>query len=173
MKNSSRVNYYLSLGTNLGDRRANLVEAVEFLRGIGSDIRLSAVYETPPVGMEPGSPVFYNMAAVVVSQLEPTELLTRIKTFEAQMGRDISDSHYRPRTIDIDILMADDRVMETGALVIPHREMARRAFVLVPLNEIAPDALHPVLKKSVSRLLEELGNDSQSPDRFPAISFPL
>lgn len=157
----------------MGDRSSNLAKAVEFLRGIGRDMRLSAVYETPPVGMEPGTPAFYNMAAAVASQLDPPELLKRIKTFEAQMGRDISNSHYHSRTIDIDILMADHLVMETEALVIPHREMARRAFVLIPLNEIAPEALHPLFKKPVSRLLEELGRGSHSLTGFPLRDFPL
>lgn len=151
----------------MGDRTANLGRAVEFLREIGRDIILSSVYETLPVGMAHGTPLFYNMAAVAVSRIEPPELLQRIKTYEMEMGRDISKSHYRSRTIDIDIIMSDDRVLQTETLVIPHPKMAKRAFVLAPLNEIAPDVVHPVLKKTVNRLLEELGEGHHFLTSFP------
>ncbi|MGD2086706.1 MAG: 2-amino-4-hydroxy-6-hydroxymethyldihydropteridine diphosphokinase [Candidatus Aminicenantes bacterium] len=150
--------YYLSLGTNQGDKTANINKAIDFLRGIGDIEKVSFLYETEPVGMEAGTENFYNLVLCmqIPSSLSPFDLLREIKEFERRMGRDIAHSHNQPRTIDIDILLAGDQVINTEKLVIPHQEMPKRAFVLVPLHEIAPEVVHPVLKKPVKEILGQL-----------------
>jgi len=148
--------YYLSLGSNRGDRTANIKNAINFLHETGDILKISSIYETEPVGMAPGTAFFYNLAAGFQTSLLPHELLEEIKQFEKQMGRDIANSHNQPRAIDIDILLAGDRVVNTENLVIPHKQMHQRAFVLVPLNEIAPHVVHPVLNKSVREILSGL-----------------
>lgn len=150
--------YYLSLGSNQGDKTANLNKTIDFLQGIGDIGEVSSLYETEPVGMEAGIENFYNLVLCIQipSSLSPFDLLREIKEFERRMGRDIAHSHNLPRIIDIDILLAGDRVINTEELVIPHQEMTKRAFVLIPLNEIAPEVVHPVLKKPVKEILEQL-----------------
>jgi len=150
--------YYLSLGSNQGDKTANITEAIDFLQGIGEIEEVSSLYETEPVGMETGTGNFYNLVLCmqIPSSLSPIDLLREIKGFERRMGRDIAHSHNLPRIIDIDILLAGDQVINTEELVIPHQEMTKRAFVLIPLNEIAPGVVHPVLKKPVKEILEQL-----------------
>ncbi len=144
--------YHLSLGSNLGDRRAHIEEAVAFLRGLGRVARRSALYETTPVGM-PGAALFYNLALALETPLQPLELLARCKEHEARQGRDRRDSHYRDRPIDIDILLAGNLVMDTPELTMPHPRLCERGFVLVPLFEIAPKLVHPLEKVTVTRLL--------------------
>jgi 7,8-dihydro-6-hydroxymethylpterin-pyrophosphokinase len=92
----------------------------------------------------------------IPSALAPVDLLREIKGFERRMGRDIAHSHNLPRIIDIDILLAGEQVINTEELVIPHQEMTKRAFVLIPLHEIAPGVVHPVLKKTAKELLSQL-----------------
>ncbi len=146
------VNYYLALGTNMGDKNANLRQAVGFLETIGRVTRLSSVYRTSPVGMEAGTDSFYNMVLAFESDLPPLPLLRRLKQYEGQRGRDLSDSHNKPRVMDIDILLAGTLTMETEELIIPHKEMANRQFVMIPLKEIAPEVFHPILKQRVDQL---------------------
>ena len=150
--------YYLSLGSNQGDKTANINKAIDFLRGIGDIKEVSSLYETEPVGMEAGTGNFYNLVLCmqIPPSLSPVDLLREIKEFERRMGRDIAHSHNLPRMIDIDILLAGDQVINTGELVIPHQEMTKRAFVLIPLSEIAPEVVHPVLKKPVKEILQQL-----------------
>lgn len=140
----------------MGNRSAYLKNAVDFLRTLGTIERISSIYETEPVGMSPETHAFLNMAVGLKSLRSPHDLLNAIKAFEKEMGRDLTRSHNHPRTIDIDILLADDRIIATEHLTIPHPEMEKRAFVLVPLNEIAPHALHPILKKTIRELHEAL-----------------
>ena len=148
--------YYLSLGSNLGDKIANLQKAVHFLEELGDLLKTSSIYETEPVGMdvtEEEVENFYNQVLCFQTNYPPAVLLKKIKAFEKRMGRDISRSHNLPRTIDIDILLAGNRVVNSSQLVIPHKKMTERGFVLIPLNEIAPDVVHPLLKQPVNRLL--------------------
>ncbi len=168
---SNRLDYFLMLGSNMGDKSANLSEALKFLSRTGEILYVSAVYETDPEGMAPGTAMFYNQAAAFRSPDSPLLLLGKIKEFETSMGRDTLHSHNLSRIIDIDIVLAGETVIQTPILTIPHKEMHRRAFVLVPLCEIAPLAPHPVLGKTITRLLLELPQDTLH--RVRKVSFSI
>jgi 2-amino-4-hydroxy-6-hydroxymethyldihydropteridine diphosphokinase len=157
--------YYLSLGSNRGDKATNINKAIDFLRGIGDIEEVSSLYETEPVGMETEAENFYNLVLCmqIPSSLSPVDLLREIKEFERRMGRDIAHSHNLPRIIDIDILLAGNQEINTEELVVPHQEMTKRAFVLMPLHEIAPQVVHPVLNKSIKELLEQLPAKNKMP----------
>jgi 2-amino-4-hydroxy-6-hydroxymethyldihydropteridine diphosphokinase len=145
------MQYYLSLGSNLGNRRANLVRALAALKKARVKVlRSSSLYLAEPVGYA-AQPWFYNQVVEVSTALEPAELLALIKTVERSLGRRPAPKN-RPRTIDIDILIAEDRQVSTRQLIIPHPRIAGRNFVLVPLLEIAPAAVHPLLKERISDL---------------------
>jgi 2-amino-4-hydroxy-6-hydroxymethyldihydropteridine diphosphokinase len=146
---------FLGLGTNLGDREANLKRAVDsIIDNIGPVVHLSSVYETEPWGFR-SEDLFLNMVAEVETKLKPSGLLGRILMIEANMGRLRSGKEYSSRIIDLDILLYGEVIMETKSLVIPHPKLHERRFVLVPLCEIAPDLMHPVLKKKIKTLLQE------------------
>jgi len=138
-KNSHEV--YISLGTNLGDRVTNLHLAVEQM-AVGLEISAtSSIYETPPWGVI-NQPAFLNQVAGGITTLTPFKLLAFLKRIEQKMGR-VKTFRYGPRLIDLDILLYDDRQVCNPRLTIPHPRMCERAFVLVPLAEITPDALIP------------------------------
>lgn len=147
--------YYLGLGTNLGDRQVALAAAIAFLQGCGRVLKRSSVYETTPLGM-PGAGLFLNMVLALESHLSPLELMAKCREHEAAQGRDLENSHYQDRSIDIDILLAGDLVLATPELTVPHPRMCERGFVLVPLFEIAPKLAHPLEKVAVARLLSRL-----------------
>lgn len=152
MELSHRV--YLALGANLGDRQANLLQAIQAICTFASVECLSSFYETRPVGYL-DQPDFLNMACQIKTELPPQELLASLKQIERQMGRQ-SSFRNAPRPIDIDILLYDDLILKTRGLTIPHPRMSERAFVLVPLAEIAPDIVHPVSKLTISELLQRV-----------------
>lgn len=155
---------YLALGTNQGDRARNLRRALELLAPQVMLTRLSSVYETAPWGVN-DQPDFLNMAAEGVTALPPVDLLDALKTVEQTMGRQ-STVRYGPREIDLDILLYGDLTMQTERLEIPHARMAERAFVLIPLHELAPDLVHPRLHRTVRELVAAL------PDRSGVREFP-
>jgi 2-amino-4-hydroxy-6-hydroxymethyldihydropteridine diphosphokinase len=149
-KMSSRI-VYLALGTNLGDRLGNLQAAVLALPPALIVLKRSSIYETPPWGLT-DQPVFLNMVLSGKTQLTPLALLAYLKHLETQLGR-LPSTRYGPRKIDIDILFYDDIILNTPELTIPHPNLHERAFVLVPMMDLAPEFVHPVLGKSIRTLL--------------------
>src|SRR5512141_3107138 len=156
---------YLALGTNLGDRLANLRAAVAALESSSAThvLARSRVYETPAWEYA-DQPAFLKMAVQVETSLEPSELLAYIKELERELGR-TPTFHWGPRLIDIDILFYDDLVLNTPELIIPHPRLHERAFVLVPLADLAPGLVHPLLHQTVSQLLASL--DTSAITRMP------
>lgn len=146
---------YIGIGSNIGDRRTNCINAVKLMNESGIVVtKESSVYETQPWGMKE-QPLFINMAVIAETDLSPESALAALKCIEKEMGREES-SRWGPRRIDLDILFYDDRIITEKDLCIPHPLLQQREFVLLPLFEIAPDKWHPVLKKTVRRLREEL-----------------
>jgi 2-amino-4-hydroxy-6-hydroxymethyldihydropteridine diphosphokinase len=143
---------YLALGSNLGDRPANLKQAIVALSPQMEVKAKSQVYETPPWGYE-DQPKFLNQAVRVKTYLDPQVLLKHLKRLEVALGRKDSFPN-GPRLIDIDILFYDDLVLNTPSLVLPHPRLHERGFVLMPLMDIDPALVHPVIKKSIRELAE-------------------
>jgi 2-amino-4-hydroxy-6-hydroxymethyldihydropteridine diphosphokinase len=152
---------YLGLGSNLGDRGDNLRRAVKALAPKVRVVRESAVYETPPWGVE-NQPGFLNMTLKAETELAPAALRDHVKNVERKVGRKRT-FRWGPRVIDIDILLYDDLIVDTPNLVIPHPQMHKRPFVLVPLASIAPDIKHPLLGFSMQQLLEHVDASGISP----------
>lgn len=145
---------YLSLGSNVGDRKANLDRAIEQLGELGRVTAVSSYYETEPVELRQ-QPWFLNCAVKLETELMPRQLLARILDIEQGMGRKRVQSK-GPRNIDIDILLFGSSVVDMKGLTIPHPGMHQRRFVLEPLAEIAPEVRHPVFKKTVREMRDAL-----------------
>ncbi len=151
---------YLGLGTNVGDREQNLRAALRRLRGLGAIAAVSSVYRSEPVGYRE-QPDFWNLVVELCTTREPLDLLEEVQGIEAELGR-VRTFKNAPRTIDIDILLYGDEVLETESLVVPHPRMMERAFVLRPLAEIAPDLRDP-------RTGERIADRLARPDGFERI----
>ena len=151
---------YIGLGTNMGDKRGNLIRASALLaERVGDVLALSSVYETEPWGFESENR-FLNAVIVLSTPLPPWELLDATLLIEIEMGRiGKSDGSYHDRIIDIDLLMVDDLVIRSERLTLPHPLMRERRFVMEPLAEVAPDTRHPVSGETMRELWEALMED--------------
>ena len=145
---------YLLIGGNLGNRSAYLQEAFDLIQtSCGNIVHSSAIYETAAWGLT-DQPSFYNRALALETLLEPEKLMQELLQIEEQMGRK-RIIKMGPRIIDLDILLIDRQIISTGLLTLPHPALPFRRFALLPLCEIAPNLIHPVLQKSIQQLLEE------------------
>ena len=145
---------YLSLGSNIGDRSANLASAIEELGKLGEVEAVSSFYETEPVEFT-SQPWFVNCAVKLSTEKMPKQLLSAVLSIEQQMGRRRTQRK-GPRILDIDILLFGNSVIDTSGLTIPHPAMHERRFVLEPLAEIAPEVRHPVFKRTIRELRDAL-----------------
>ena len=160
----NRVTGFLGLGTNMGDRKKNLTQALTILndRPDLTVLRTSSIYETEPWGLA-NQPKFLNMVAEFATSISPDELLERVKKVEQDMGRK-AGPRFGPRIIDIDILLLEDQVVDEPNLNVPHVSLHERAFILVPLSELAPELVHPVFGVTVATLAAKVsGLDGVKP----------
>jgi len=155
---------YIGLGTNLGDRAANLHQAVQRLASCTTVLAASPIYETEPWGYA-DQPAFLNQVVQSETSLTPLRLLNCLKKLEVEIGR-TPTFRYGHRVIDLDILFFGDRILQTGRLMIPHPRLQERAFVLVPLNDLAPQWIHPVLGKTVQQILADVDTSGIHPYRL-------
>jgi 2-amino-4-hydroxy-6-hydroxymethyldihydropteridine diphosphokinase len=145
---------YIALGSNLGERAANLRAALDLLPPQVAVLAESNIYETPPWGIT-DQPAFLNMVIQAETALAPVELLKHLKDIETRLGR-APAARYGPRLIDLDILFYGEQVIDSPPLVIPHPRLHERGFVLVPLAELAPELRHPLLGKTIRELLANI-----------------
>ena len=147
---------YIGIGSNLCNREENCDKSIQLLEEDGriKITKRSSMSETEPWGIK-DQPKFINMAVEIVTDLKPNALLSLLKKIETASGRR-TGRRWGPRVIDLDILFYDDLVLKIPGLEIPHPEICKRDFVLIPLKEIAPEKLHPVLKKKIKELLQEM-----------------
>ena len=139
-------NIFLSIGGNIGNKQANFKQVKDLIvKNLGTIIKASSIYESPPWGFE-SSHTFWNQVVQIESILPPNELLENAKKIEKHFGRERKSQTYTSRQMDIDILYYEDLILQTDELTIPHPLLHKRNFVLVPLTEVAPEFIHPLLK---------------------------
>jgi 2-amino-4-hydroxy-6-hydroxymethyldihydropteridine diphosphokinase len=151
----------VGLGSNLGDRRRTLDAAIRALGempGVAVE-RVSSFLETEPVGGPPGQGMYLNAAVALETTLDPFQLLGVLKQIESRFGR-VRTIRWGARTLDLDLLLFDEAIIDTPELSVPHPRLASRRFVLEPLAEIAPLAVEPVTKRTIAELLMDLGKES-------------
>ena len=154
-----RKEVFIGLGSNLGDRMENLRKAIRELSNSSMEIQMvSSVYESLPMNSPPGSRPFFNAVINGLTGLSPLVLLKFLQGIERRLGRVWHDPN-APRRIDLDILLYGNENFQTDALVVPHPKMLERSFVLIPLKEIAPDFLHPVVSKTFCQLAQNIGKE--------------
>ena len=154
-----KVIAHIALGANLGEKGDTLLRALDMLnRREGVAVRrISQFIQTAAIGGDDDQPVYINAAAELETTLSPDDLLTMLLEVESVFGRDRTrQKRWAPRTCDLDLLLVGDIIMKTEALTLPHPRLHERSFVLQPLAQIAPQAMHPVLKKTIAELLAEL-----------------
>jgi len=146
---------FLSLGSNLGNRKLNISIAIKNLETVGKVVRSSQIYETEPWGFDAENN-FFNSVVIFETDLKPQELLAEIKKIEKKMGRIKTQQNYESRIIDIDIIFYNNFIYQSKELTIPHKFAHKRDFVLEPLNELVPTYIHPVFNLTISELLYNL-----------------
>jgi 2-amino-4-hydroxy-6-hydroxymethyldihydropteridine diphosphokinase len=154
---------YIAFGSNLGDRRKNIFDAIEKLK-ITPEIRVlrvSALIENPAVGSPAGSPDFLNGVAEIETNLPPRDLLHQLHEIERSLGR-VRRDKWEPRIIDLDLLLYGDEIIHTFELTVPHPLMHTRRFVLQPIAELAPDRIHPTQGVTIAKLLQNLADPAGS-----------
>ena len=155
MKNDQLHKLVFSLGSNQGDRVENLGQARRQIElCLGKAILISSIYETEPWGFE-APDAFLNQALMIESTMDPDEVLNAVQKIEEEMGRERILNFYTSRVIDIDIIFCDHLSINQPDLIIPHPLMQLRKFVLIPLNEIMPDFIHPVFKTTIAQMLDQ------------------
>lgn len=156
---------FVGIGSNKGDRRKNIWKAFNLISKLPKTqlVNISALYETSPIG--PKQRNFYNACCELHTELAPEKLLTLFKKIEKKLGRRVNTT-WKPRKIDLDIIFYGQKIINHPKIKIPHPEIQNRKFVLYPLNDIASDFLHPVLKKTVKELLKKLKSPSQKIKRI-------
>ena len=150
---------FLSIGSNLGNKKNNILTSIKYIKQFAKVIKKSFLYETSPVGYL-NQPYFFNCVIQIETDLGPMTLLDRLKSIEKLMGRK-KTVRWTNRIIDLDILFYDNSIIQTQKLIVPHKELHKRKFVLYPLEEIVPNYIHPILKKTVSRLKYSLKDNLQ------------
>ena len=154
---------YVGVGSNLGNRHKVIQKAQELISAHPAVrfLRSAPIYETHPVGGPPQGP-YLNTVVEAETTLQPRDLLNALQAIEQRLGRIVSAERWAPRPIDLDILLYDELVMAEPGLAIPHPRMHERAFVLEPLAQLAPDAVHPLLKHTIVALRERLNASSST-----------
>lgn len=164
------ITAYVSLGSNLGDRAGNLLLAVRGLLEASFEVnKLSAIYETEPFDVEDHAPYLNMVAEIFVTNISPTQMLARMLRIEYLLGRKEKNLK-KPRTVDLDLLLYGKFQSYTEFLTLPHPRMHERRFVLVPLTELCPHLIHPVLNKPIIEILESL-DDTSEVNRWTPFAF--